>query len=198
MTFLVAFARPDFALLASDTRSTTRPAPDAAATSFSDDGVKVFQWDTGWLASGPSVLFRDALLKGRAAIGDLEPIEAALVRERQLTISVGIRNGRCFRRAEKWDGAERFIGDQDLPVALCPNGSDPLTMQLLLNAYQLEIKGRAITDAIHATKRLYHAVYEHTGPQGTISPLLAIALVRASGVRHLVGPIHVLEEVAHA
>ncbi len=206
MSFLVAFARPDFALLASDTRTTTRPAPDAPATEFNDEGVKIAPWGTGWLASGPSLAWRDAMLAGVShadamrALEETDPAMASIVRERQLTCIVGIDAAGCFRHVHDWRGAERFPGPQHVAAALCPNGSDPATLQRLLNGYQSAIRGAPLPAVLEATAQLYGAVYAHCGPDGTISPLLSVGLVHADGRQELLGPLPhdaFLGEVAH-
>jgi hypothetical protein len=194
MTFLVAFARPEFALLASDTRTTRRSTPDGPATGFDDAGVKVRPTDTGWLAAGPSMCWRDAMLAGTSpadAMRELEaesPAMAELVRERQLTFTIGTDASGCFRDCVDWFGAERFPGPQHLAAALCPNGSDPATLQRLLNGYQAAIKREPLPIVLEATARLYAAVYVHCGPRGTVSPLLTIGLVDAAGRRELLEP----------
>lgn len=196
MTFLVAFARPELALLASDTRTTLRSAPDGPASGFHDDGVKIFPWGSGWLASGPSPLWRDAFVAGRdpqAILQEIEqqdPAHAALVRERQLTIMVCADGGRCVRRALDACGMDRFPGSSPhLAIALAPNGSEPTVLRSLLDDYQRQIAGVAIREVLAATARLYAAVYAHCGPQGAISPLLSIGLVNGKGSRELLGPL---------
>jgi hypothetical protein len=212
MTFLVAFARPDFALLASDTRSTYRPAPDAPAVGFTDDGVKIQPFGTGWLASGPSEVWRQVVLDADAArdpgaytgamrkLDASAPALAAVIRERQLTMTIGMDAGGCFRHVADWQGVERFPGPPHHVVALCPNGSDPATMQRRLNAYQAAIRRAALPEILRATAQLYAAVYGHCGPQGTVSPLLSVGLAHMDGRRELLGPLShdaFLHEVAH-
>ena len=185
MTFLVSFARPDVALLASDTRTTIRPAIDAPATSFTDGGCKLFRVGTGWLASGPSVAWRDALLAGTppaAAIRALEPAEAQIIRERQLTMRVDARG----RHVTDWGGVARFADvAPSHSVALCPNGSDPAVVLRLLDVYQAHIRGATLPALLAVTEWLYAAVYEHCGPQGTISPCVTIGLAWPDGRRSL-------------
>ncbi len=200
VTFLVAFARPDVALLASDTRTTYRPAPDAAATGYDDAGVKIQEWGDGWLASGPSMRWRDAMLAGCAPVDAMRALEtedpelAAVVRERQLTLTVGPGE----RHVTAWDGSPRFANAQPHEaVALCPNGSDPAVMQRLLNAYQRTIRRRRVRDLVRATTTLYGAVYAHCGPAGTVSPVVSIGLVLPHA-RQLLGPFPTHQEVVHA
>lgn len=202
VTFLLAFARPEFALLASDSRATMRPTPDAPASGWSDEGVKILPWGSGWLASGPSLTWRDAFVAGRDPLAALEaampPADAAIIGERQLTICVGADDGRTFRRAFDARMRERFPGSPHLAVGLCPNGSVPGVMRSLLDGYQRELTGAGLPEVLAATARLYAAVYAHCGPAGTVSPLLSIGLVDAKGSRELLGPFpHVafLEEM---
>lgn len=206
MTFVVAFARPDVALLASDTRTTMRPAPDAPATAYNDADAKIFPWETGWLASGPSVAWGEALLAGVSAADAMRELErtnpamAPIVRERQLTMTIGTDEAGCFRHCVDWQGVDRFPGSEHLPVALCPNGSDPATLQRLMNAYQAEIRGEPLPIVLEATARLYAAVYAHCGPGGTVSPLLLVGLAHVDGRRELLGPLShdaFLHEAAH-
>ncbi len=204
MTFLVAFARPDFALLASDTRTTMRSAPDAPALDHDDAGAKIFPWETGWLASGPSIAWRKAVLAGEdraETLARLAPEQAQMVRERQLTMTIGVDAAGCFRHVLTWEGVERFPGPQHIAAALCPTGSDPATLQRLLNSYQAEITRAPLPLVLEATARLYAIVYAHCGPDGTVSPLLTVGLVHPSGRRALLGPQPhdaIFVEVAHA
>lgn len=208
MTFLVAFAQRGVAVLASDTRTTWRPEPDAPASWFDDTRVKLHEVAGGWIASGPSVCWRESMV---AAIGDSadvrgavqawapgalqrfeaeEPAAASIMRERQLTFVVGAGAGVCYRYAFDWSGQPMFA--TALPgeaLALCPNGSDPAHLQRLLNGFQRAIRHAAVPDVLEALAVLYGAVYAHCGPNGTVSPLITVGLVGADGRRELVGPV---------
>lgn len=131
MTFTIAAATPQCAFVASDTRIVHREPPDGPPLLVSDEGCKILAHNGGWLASGPSVDWLDAMLAGRApadVMRELDPVHAAIVRERQVTFLVD----RTGRRALTWSGEPRFPdATPTTTLASCPNGSDPVVLQRL-------------------------------------------------------------------
>jgi hypothetical protein len=194
MTFILALARPDFALLAADTRSTVRDGPDLPATAVTDDGVKLFPFRAGWLASSPCVAWREALLEGACPADVMRELEASspdiaqVVRERQLTLIVDVGADGCVRQALDWRGVERFPGSMHVAVILAPNGSDVTLVRAQLRAFQATIADAPLPLVQAAVARFYRWMYGHCGPDGTVSPLLSIGLVYPDGGRELLGP----------
>ena len=196
MTFLVAFARKDFALLASDTRSVRRETPDGPVVDFSDEGEKIVEYDTGWLASGPCKAWREAFLAGRDPVDFMRELEiedpefAGIVRDRQSTLIVEPGT----RRMLDCEGCVRFPDAKPSTVlSLCPNGSLPAAMQRLLDNYQRMIAGCGLDLVLHATHALYRSAYEHCGPNGASGPKFHAAIVTTDGRREMFGSFNVLE-----
>lgn len=191
MTFTIAFARPDFSLIASDTRSTARAHPDGPALGYEDGGAKIYAFGDGWLASGPSVEFRERILAGMRPCEALAAIEeqgaawAAAVRERQGTLRIGPGTSECL----SWNGLPKFPDDgPHLVQSLCPNGSEPAVMQRFLDAYQAAIRGRSLADVLVETRRLFARAFAHCGVHGTVSPSFYVGIVWPDARRELLGP----------
>ncbi len=201
MTFLVAFARPDFAVLASDTRTRFHQTAYGDCTGFSDDDVKLKPCGNGWLASGPSLAWRDVVLTAHAArdnnaymramreLEEQQPEDARFIAERQQTIRIGANDAGCFRQYFNWMGLELGGGDATVPVPLYPVGSKPAALQQRFTAYQHAVRAASLPAILTATAGLYRDVYAHCGPEGSMSPLLSVGIVWADGRRTLVGPL---------
>jgi hypothetical protein len=216
MTLLVSAVTRDVAFIASDSRTVYR-GPDEAVVDVDDMGAKVVAVGTGWLASGPSVAWREGMQRAvagaedlpaairawaPAALGELEaarPHLAQRVRTRQTTHAVGIGPAGPWRVVLRWDGTDAFpdAGAHEV-LALCPNGSDPAVLQRLLNAYARAIRAAVLPDVLRATAQLYRLAADHCGPDGTMSRLVCVGLVFPDGRRQLVGPVSHGELAAQA
>jgi hypothetical protein len=217
MTLIVSAVTRGLAFVASDTRTTYRD-PGGAVVDVDDLGAKVMPAGTGWVASGPSVAWREGMQRAvagaedlpaairawaPAALGELEaarPHLAQRIRERQTTFAIGLGPaGDPWRLALDWGGADRFCGAQSHEtLALCPNGSDPAVMQRLLNAYQRAIRAAVLPDVLRATAQLYRLAADHCGPHGTMSRRVGVGLVFPDGRRMLLGPVSHDELAAQA
>lgn len=212
MSFTVSFARREFGFLPSDTRTqhTDWPGPDAPVVGFSDDGEKIFPMPRGWFNSGPYAawheMLRDAYLVGDTdrparAMAELErgrPALAAHLREQQTVIEIGTDGAECLRRIVDWAGGDRFPFPHREIAAPQPVGADPAVVQPLLGAYQSAIdvaqclaevvRSDPLPAILRATAQLYSAVYQHLGPEGSVSPLMEMGIVWRAGRRVRVGP----------
>lgn len=193
MTFAIAFARRDFALLAADTRNTLVSDPLAPGVGFRDDAEKVIAWETGWMCSAPWMPWGAAIRAGvtRKYMGRLKAVRpecAQYVRDYQTTFVVGVNAAGPFRQCLDWRGREKFpTTPPENPVAPRPEGADHNTWLRLGLAYATAIADRPELEVLEATARLFRAMYETCGPAGAVSPLLTIGLVYADGHREYIG-----------
>jgi hypothetical protein len=191
VTFIVAFARPDFALLAADTRLTMKAAPGTPALGFQDDAIKLFPWETGWMVSGPMNSWARAIRAGvtRKAMGALKrttPVWAQHVRDYQKTFIIGCNAAGPFRRCTDWRGRELVPGAD--PIAPRPWDAEATAWRQFLGLYAAEIKDQRLPVVLETTARLFHAIYRLCGPDGSVSPQVAVGVVYRSGRRQHFGP----------
>ena len=212
MTFIVAFAEPDFALIASDTRSRWRvyddsiPIADAAVHSFADGRDKIAAAGAGWFTSSPLSAHRELLtarLAGRARAPTLAEMGAAIRAataelvldpreqehfcERQHIVFIGSDDGAVF------DFAGRQLDGLKRAWCFCPAELPVAAARALIDAYDRRrreittfLRGEdRITALVDATTTLFHAVVDHCGPHGAVSDHVTIALLvrDARGVR---------------
>jgi hypothetical protein len=118
-----------------------------------------------------------------------QPAWARHVRDYQKTFIVGCNAAGPFRLCVDWRWREQFSGvPAGNVVAPRPVDADRASWQHLLHAYAAEIKDRRLPVVLEATARLFGAIYELCGPEGSVSPQLAIGVVYQSGRRQHFGP----------
>jgi hypothetical protein len=202
MTFLVAFARPDFALVAADRRGyqledgsdTTRPRGII-------DGVrKVYPLPGGWLVGSfhAASLDRIAAALASCALTDLACVRRRLVAvrptfERWLAGLPPRRGAQARDAAHVWTIAPAstgfvcrdfnwITGDEDLvapgQVGACvPVGMAEGDLLTLLQPYHTTIETVDRWDALRRTAALFRAVADHLGPTGSVSADVEIGVL---------------------
>lgn len=205
MTFVVAHARREFALIAADTRTRWYEweegrAADAQLTRVTDgQGAKIYPLRGGWLAGAGARRPRERIARAFAAEdpADLTTLARRLDEQRPLVLadyegrcptgsgivySIYGADGRFY--CHRWytltgDHDDASSGAGCTANCCCPVPLEPRDLQPLLNGYnRLLGRVRTLPDAIRQTAGFFVAVRDRLGEDGSMSAAIQLGVLR--------------------
>ncbi len=224
MTFALAFARSDYALIAADTRQRLVQFDDDGTKRVldsRDDALKLRPLADAWCvwpamhkwplrvhprlealkAVSPAAIqatLRTAAAELMPEFDRADPHVARSERDHGTLLVIGVLPQTGFYRIGlTWDGVDAFGGlSPDAVAAAGPTEIPMATQQAALATYRAAVDRGPLPAVLRATAQLIHEIALAGGPAGAVSDFLNIGVLRRSSAGNVIG--HVLPGMACA